>query len=241
METETRDDKSTSILEVKIPGRDASQNVLLTAHADAYLTGANDNASGVAILMSLIRYYSAHQPRYDMYFSVSPGHHSDTQGIKPFLAMHPGLPEANLLAINIEHVAQRGIVRSQYSVIDPNAELNYDDASMVYLYSNADSDLREVQLSHADNPEVLAIVSDAITRHRMNVPARVVKSTFQTEIGPVADGGGITLQPVEVSMVYHTTGDTAETVSPETLEAQALFYRDLIDEFSMYRKSDLLN
>ncbi|MCP5143291.1 MAG: M28 family peptidase [Gammaproteobacteria bacterium] len=241
VETETRNDKTTTILEAKIPGRDSSQNIIVTAHADAYLTGANDNASGVAILLALVDYYRQHKPAYDIYFSVSPGHHSDTQGINPFLDRHPGLPAQNLLGINIEHVAQRGMVRSQYSVIDPNAKLNYDDASVMYVYSNADSDLREVQLSHADHPKVLELVKSAITRHRMNVPARVVKSTFQTEIGPVADQGGITLQPVEVSMVYHTSGDTAETVSPATLEAQALFYRDLIDEFSRHRKSDLLN
>lgn len=240
VETETRDDKTTDILVSKIAGRDSSHNIVVTAHADAYLTGANDNASGVAILLALADYYNSHQPNYDIYFSVSPGHHTDTQGINPFLDLHPGIPEDNILGINIEHVAQTGIVRSQRSLIVPNFKRNYDDSFIEFIYSNADSHLREVQLSHADNPKILRLVKDVITRHRMIVPARVAKSTFQTEIGPVAHQGGITLQPVEVSPVYHSTGDIAETVAPEILEAQALFYRDMIEEFSKHRKSDLL-
>lgn len=244
VDTQAEDGKSTTILTVKIPGEISSNNILLTAHADAYLAGANDNASGVAILMELIRYYSRHRPKYDTYFSISPGHHSDTQGIKPFLSVYPEVPAANLLAINIEHVAQRGVARSQASVlpwgVDMAVPSNYDESALVYKYMNTESSLREIQLSHADNPIVAGIVKDVVTRHRFVAPANPLKSTFQTEIGPVADGGGLTVQLVETSIFYHTAGDTPETVAPETLEAMALFYKDLIDRFSNYTKDEIL-
>lgn len=236
--------KMTTILAVKISGEDASNNILMTAHADAYLAGANDNASGIVILMQLLRYYSKHRPKYDTYFSVSPGHHSDTQGITPFLSLYPEVPSKNLLAINIEHVAQRGVARSQAALlpwgVDMEIPSNYDDAPLIYKYMNTASVLREIQLSHADNPIVIGIMKDVVTRHRFIAPANPMKSTFQSEIGPVADAGGITFQPVETSIFYHTSGDTAETVAPENLEAMALFFKDVIDLFSEHTKEEIL-
>lgn len=243
--TLAEDDKKTSILTLKIPGKDHSNNVLLTAHADAYLSGANDNASGVAIVLELINYYRKNQPKYDMYFSISPGHHSDTQGIRPFLEVYPDVPASNLLAINIEHVAQRGVARSQAALLPWGVEMeipsNYDDAPLLYKYMNAASNLREIQLSHPESPIVSGIMEDVVTRHRFIAPANPMKSTFQTEIGPVADAGGITFQPVETSIFYHTSGDTTDTVAPETLEAMALFFKDLIDEFSKHTRDEIVN
>lgn len=240
VDTEARDNKTTTILVTKVPGQSAANNIVVFAHADAYLSGANDNASGVAILMSLIKYYSKQKNKYDIYFVVSPGHHSNTQGSKPFVDLNPQVPAGNLLTINIEHVAQRGIARSQFGFLDNKLPGNYDEDPQTYVFMNADSTLREVQLSHANNEKVAKIFRDAITSNRLISPARIVQSTFQ-EVGPIAQGGGITMQHVETSLLYHTSGDTPDTVSPVTLEGNALFYKTLIDNFSKTSKEELLN
>lgn len=237
--TQTEANKEASILYVKVPGLSSAHNIIVTAHADGPLAGANDNASGVAILMSMLKHYKDNPTPYDLYFHVSPGHHSNIQAIRRFVEMHPALPKLNILSINIEHVAQRGIVRSNYSIVDQNLPRNYDDEAQVYEFTNTRSPYREIQVSHM-NETYLDIIRDVVARHRMPVPSRFIKSTFADEIGPVADAGGITIQPVEVSLVYHTSGDTAETVSPEGLEAQALFYLDLINTISKYDKDTIL-
>lgn len=59
-----------------IEGTQPDSVILLMAHYDhlgmmgnqAVFNGANDNASGTAMLLSLARYYSAHPPRYTMVF-----------------------------------------------------------------------------------------------------------------------------------------------------------------------------
>jgi aminopeptidase YwaD len=70
--------------------------LVVTAHYDhlglmgksVYFPGANDNASGTAMLLSLIRYYAIHKPRYNMVFIAFSGEEIGLLGSKAFLE-HP--------------------------------------------------------------------------------------------------------------------------------------------------------
>ena len=55
---------------------------------DALLPGANDNASGVAMLLSMARYYSQHPPKYDMVFLSFSGEEISLLGSKYYME-HP--------------------------------------------------------------------------------------------------------------------------------------------------------
>lgn len=59
----------------KIEGERSDSVMMLSAHydhlgkmGDAIFRGANDNASGVAMLLTLAEYYGKHQPKFDTYF-----------------------------------------------------------------------------------------------------------------------------------------------------------------------------
>lgn len=59
----------------KIQGENSDTAIVITAHYDhlgmvgnAHFPGANDNASGTAFLLSLAKYFSQNQPKYDLVF-----------------------------------------------------------------------------------------------------------------------------------------------------------------------------
>ena len=67
--------------------------IVLTAHYDhigllgknVYFPGANDNASGVAMLLSLAKYYAQHPPRYNTVFLAFSGEEIGLLGSKAFV------------------------------------------------------------------------------------------------------------------------------------------------------------
>lgn len=65
----------------KIEGKRKKKTLVFSAHYDhlgrmgnaAYFPGANDNASGVAMMLYLAKYYSEHKPKYNMAFMAFGG------------------------------------------------------------------------------------------------------------------------------------------------------------------------
>lgn len=84
--------------------------IVFTAHYDhlgrmgydALFPGASDNASGVAMLLGLAKYYAAHPQRYSMLFIAFSGEEAGLLGSK-FYTEHPGVPLAQMrFLINID-------------------------------------------------------------------------------------------------------------------------------------------
>ena len=73
--------------------------VVFTAHydhlgamgKDAYFPGANDNASGVSMLLNLARYYKAHPAKYSVVFLFFSGEEAGLLGSK-YYSEHPLFP-----------------------------------------------------------------------------------------------------------------------------------------------------
>ncbi len=93
--------------------------IVYTAHYDhlggmgseTYFPGANDNASGVTMLLSLARYYGAHPQPYTMAFICFSGEEAGLLGSKYF-SEHPLLPLANirfLFNLDLEGTGDEGI------------------------------------------------------------------------------------------------------------------------------------
>lgn len=79
-----------------IPGKKKNKFVLFTAHydhlgrmgTDTYFPGANDNASGCAMLLSLAKYYAENFPEYSMVFCFFSGEEAGLVGSHHFVT-HP--------------------------------------------------------------------------------------------------------------------------------------------------------
>lgn len=77
----------------KIKGKNKRKYVVFSAHfdhlgmmgTDAMFPGANDNASGVAMLLSLAKYYSKNKPDYTIYFCFFSGEEAGLEGSKYFV------------------------------------------------------------------------------------------------------------------------------------------------------------
>ncbi|MCB0476630.1 MAG: Zn-dependent exopeptidase M28 [Crocinitomicaceae bacterium] len=80
----------------KIPGESSDSCFVFTAHFDhlgrmgteVYFPGANDNASGTTMLISLADYYSKNKPKFDIYFIAFCGEEAGLVGSKEFVD-HP--------------------------------------------------------------------------------------------------------------------------------------------------------
>ncbi|MBD3637810.1 MAG: M20/M25/M40 family metallo-hydrolase [Crocinitomicaceae bacterium] len=79
-----------------IPGNKKKKYVVFTAHydhlgrmgADTYFPGANDNASGVAMLLALAKYFKENPPKYSLVFCFFSGEEAGLLGSKYFVE-HP--------------------------------------------------------------------------------------------------------------------------------------------------------
>lgn len=73
--------------------------VVVTAHYDhlgryehAIFTGANDNASGIAMLLSMIAHFQAHPPRYSLLFIAFGGEETGLLGSRYYVYEDPRVP-----------------------------------------------------------------------------------------------------------------------------------------------------
>ncbi|HEX4347563.1 MAG TPA: M28 family peptidase, partial [Vicinamibacterales bacterium] len=92
-----------------IPGK-SDEVMILDAHADAWFDGAGDNGDGLSVLIALARHFAkpVNKPDRTLVLIASAGHHTPgINGPRGFLAANPELGKRAMLAVNIEHGAQR--------------------------------------------------------------------------------------------------------------------------------------
>ncbi|MFD1551186.1 hypothetical protein DNU06_16740 [Putridiphycobacter roseus] len=112
-----------------IPGKKDKKYIVLTGHYDhlgkmgqAMFPGANDNASGVAMLLSLAKYYTLNRPKYSLVIILFSGEEAGLEGSKYFVN-HPFFPLEKikfLLNVDIMGSASDGI-----TVVNGNVHPKY--------------------------------------------------------------------------------------------------------------------
>ncbi len=94
--------------------------VIVSAHYDhlgklnnAIFTGANDNASGVAMLLSMAEYFIQHQPKYSMLFVAFGGEETGLNGSRFYVMAQPIAPLAQtkfILNLDLMGAGNEGIM-----------------------------------------------------------------------------------------------------------------------------------
>jgi aminopeptidase YwaD len=125
--------------------------IVYTAHYDhlggmgskTYFPGANDNASGVALLMGLAKYYAAHPQRYSMVFICFAGEELGLLGSKYFTE-HPLIPLNHirfLTNLDLEGTGEEGITVVNATVYPKEynllKQINADEHYLVKVASRA--------------------------------------------------------------------------------------------------------
>ncbi len=237
---EAEPDEHGWIVIAKVKGRQSDENLIVSAHSDSWLVGANDNASGVAGLIALARHYAkGPPPRHDMYFVLSPGHHSPTGSLKAFIALHPEAPTHNILTINLEHIAQQATVRSSYNAAGLMGTNTTKYGTPVYGWQPANGDSLGRQFAGDPiTPAVKALIRGAAARTGFVGPSSIQQGA-PGELAQIVAAGATGIQDVETSMWYHTSGDTSATVAPESLQRVLLFYKDILDHADQMTRAEV--
>jgi hypothetical protein len=153
------------VLVAKVAGLSSAENLLVSAHSDAWFAGANDNASGIAAHIALARHYAkGPKPQHDIYFFVSPGHHSPTGGTRRLVELKGALAANNIMTINLEHVAQQATYRSYFNSTRMGTSTSkYGTAYSELVPVNWDSPGRELSGGPL-SPAFMRVLADA-ARH----------------------------------------------------------------------------
>ncbi len=190
------------------------ETVIINAHADAWFDGAGDNGDGLAVLVGLARHFAteAEPPRRTLVFVASAGHHSPgMNGPRNFVAMNPTFAESAVLALNIEHVAQRNLSPARSVAADGYRDFVADagEAPIVAGVSN-------------EAPFLEDLFRRGVERYGTNFVSG--PSTMASgEGGGYRSLGVAIVTTMQAPPLYHTSGEVAEVISVPGLERMARF------------------
>jgi hypothetical protein len=198
----------------------SDKRIIINAHADGYFQAGDDNASGLAVLVGLARYFAKQpKPQHTLMFVASGGHHGPGNGPSALVAAHPELKGNTLLIVNLEHVAYLDIVRGKTRA--PN------NTGMTWETSATDS-AKAVGVTN-ESPFLIDLWSHA--------PRCFGVATYLSA-GPGVSGDLGGYRPLGVPMTqmiqsgtfYHSSGDVYEAVPAEGIERAARFHAFLIEQ-----------
>jgi hypothetical protein len=202
-----------------IPGQSTKQ-IIINAHADGYFQGGDDNASGLAVLVGLARYFAKQpQPKHTLMFVASGGHHGPGNGPGALVAAHPDLKDKTLLILNLEHVAYADVVRGKTRAPNNTGmtwELSVTEAAKAVGVTN-------------ESPFLIDLWKQASRCYGV--------ATYQS-VGPTVSGDLGGYRPLGVPMTqmiqsgtfYHASGDVYEAVPAQGIERAARFHAYLIEK-----------
>ena len=198
-----------------IPGTGPTdETIIINAHADAWFDGAGDNGDGLAVLVALARHFAggAYRPRRTLVFVASAGHHSPgLNGPRHVVAMNPALAARAVLALNIEHVAQRNLSPARSLFADGYREFIADagEAPIVAGVSNA-------------SPFLDDLFTQGVERYGTNFVSG--SSTMASgEGGGYRSLGVAIVTTMQAAPLYHTSGEVIDVISTPGLERIARF------------------
>jgi hypothetical protein len=195
-----------------VPGQ-SDEIIIVNAHLDSWFDGAGDNADGVGVLVALARYFSNQQgkPARTLLFVGSGGHHSSgMNGPASVVAMNPDLMKRVKLVVNLEHLAQFHIEAVPAWKVDPTEEPKN------FGVSNS-------------SPFLVNLVKQAAQRYGFVIRPEVV-NTVPGDLGGYAPLNVARIQGIHSGPLYHTSGDTLDSISNAGLEKAARFYAYVIEQ-----------
>jgi hypothetical protein len=202
-----------------IPGKSAKR-IIINAHADGYFQGGDDNASGVAVLVAMARYFAKRpQPQHTLMFVASGGHHGPGNGPTSLVAAHSELKDGTVLILNLEHVAYADVVRGKVRAngnIGMSWETSVTESAKAVGVTN-ESPLLFDLWARASRCFGVATYQSAGT-------------TVSGDLGGYRPLGVPMTQMIQSGTFYHSSGDVYEQVPPEGLERAARFHAYFVEQ-----------
>jgi peptidase M28-like protein len=195
------------------------KRIIVNAHADGYFQAGDDNASGLATLVGLARYFAKQpQPKHTLMFVASGGHHGPGNGPTALVAAHPELKDT-LLIINLEHVAYLDVVRGKTRATN-NTGMTWD--------TSVTESAKAVGVTN-ESPFLFDLWSRA-PRCFGVATYQVPSTSVSGDLGGYRTLGVPMTQMIQSGTFYHSSGDVYEQVPAEGLERAARFHAWFIEQ-----------
>ncbi|MEX0903135.1 MAG: M28 family peptidase [Pseudohongiellaceae bacterium] len=207
-----------------VPG-ESDENIIINAHADGWFDGANDNGDGLAVTIALAEHFSKPENRQarTLVFVASAGHHtSGLNGPDKLVEMNPELIARNILTLNLEHVAARQLNPAR-TATDGVRDI-IADAGEGFLMNGMNQ----------RSPYLEAIIREGGLRYGLNFVSAA--STYHAGDNPDVER---LFQLIQGNPLYHTSGETIETISTPGLERVARFVAFFVKEVAVAPRSEL--
>jgi hypothetical protein len=206
-----------------VPGR-TTRTIIIVAHADGWFGGADDNGSGLAVLIALARHFAAagKPPLRTLVFVASAGHHSPgANGLAAFRRQHDRdyVAKADLI-LNIEHVAQSATMSSYVDEQD-------DDFGMRTLAATGDLPKQVAVNNRA--PFLVDLWKQGVACFGLDTQ-RAIDTRLPGDLKAFSDRPDIPqTQMIASGELYHTSGDDLYAIPAEALQRAATFYAFLVN------------
>lgn len=187
-----------------IPGSDGRQQVLTLGHG--FEQGANDNASGCAVMLEAVRALSElirrgelKPPRRDIRVLIT----WECYATLAYASRYPEQMRSTVAGLCIDHVGQKQALcrTAQGVILNPHAQASFTDAFGLEL-ARRYFDTAEPRYRWLARP--FSLTDNIIVDPTINIPT-------------------LTFGPAVKDLYWHTTGDTEETVDPAALKLLATF------------------
>ena len=203
-----------------LPGT-SDENIIILSHIDGYFQSASDNASGMAVMIGLIRHFAAipqSQRRRNLIFMSSLGHHSGP-GARWLHDEKDTAMADTAMVINLEHVA---LVRTKYW--GPTLRKMNTVSPMRWWVWGSEN--------------LLSVILDSFQRFNVGV-------TADMEPGASGEMGSLardipTMQVITSPEIKHTEQDTPDWVPAVGLEQIGRAYAKIIDGVNQLDRNQLL-
>jgi hypothetical protein len=198
------------------------ENVIVMAHMDAFFEGALDNASGIAVMMSIAEHFAAlpkEQRRRNMIFIGTAGHHAGSPNAAYLRDKRADLIGKTALMINCEHIAPMQTMLWS-TELRPSTTI---EPHRWWVYGS---------------PRLMQITRDAY--RTFGVPtAGPMDPTATGEMGAVSRRAP-SIQLIESPQHKHTDMDLMPRVVISGVEAVARAYAKVIDQVNKLDRQDLV-
>jgi hypothetical protein len=197
-----------------LPGA-TDETVVVVAHRDGWFDGANDNGTGVATMIGLAEYFAGvpkERRRRTILFLGTSGHHDNGAESGVWLAAHPEVFARTALLLNCEHTS---------ALATGQASTRLANTSSPYMWFAGGERLADIVVKALDAfgvptfPESAPTPAGEIGRYFHLAPSVQVMS---------GSGGGF---------VWHSDGETVETISTTGLAAVTRAYAKIIADTNL--------
>jgi hypothetical protein len=209
-----------------LPGK-TDEDIIVMAHHDAVFEGAEDNASGMAVMLALAEYYAKipqDQRRRTIKFVTTAGHHNGSFGTAWMHENRSTFLAKTALMLNAEHVSSTQLYVFGLGPVPP------------VLRESDNIDARRWFVNGSDKLASIALNAWKEFGVTMYDKMDATPPGDMAHVGADAPSVGF----IESSYWYHTDMDTPEHVPNPGLEAAARSSAKIIDEVNKLDLRDLL-